>query len=143
MRAHQFTLGPFDAVAVFHPLLKSGRLLLLPSSLQISMMLPYDQCTVTLTFPKATVTQRAAMALGAKFKTIINVSGSCFDQATALSVEVSGGTHRLPFLDIDLELRCGETSILLRPGQSWSNDLSLLNLSEGQFLRGYICRIDL
>ena len=104
MRSDQFTLRPLDAVAVFHPLLKCSRLLLLTPSLQRRIILTNQQCAVALPLAKASVAQRAALALSAKFETVINVAGRRLDQATTLRVEVSGRTHSLPLLHIDPEL---------------------------------------
>src|SRR5215831_5743771 len=94
--SHQFALSAFNSVAMFHPLLESRCLLLLPARLQGSVVLADNQRAMSLAFAQTLRTQRAVLTLSTELESVANIAGEGLQQTAALGINSSGRTDCVP-----------------------------------------------
>ena len=69
---HQFALGAFNGIAMFHPLLESWCLLLVATRLQGGVVLADYQRAMSLAFAQTLRPQHAVVALSAELEPVTN-----------------------------------------------------------------------
>src|SRR5215469_3248982 len=119
--SHQFALGAFNGIAMFHPLLEGRCLLLLPTRLQGGVVLAHDQRAMLLAFAQTLRTQRAVVTLSTELESVANIAGGRLHQTATLGVNLSGRTDCVPLFDLNLELCSNEATILLWSGKCRSD----------------------
>ena len=135
MAPYQFTVGAFDGVVLFHPLLKGFDLHFQPAPLSPSMVLAHHQGSMLLPSGNTLSPPRAIVTVRAPFKAVADLARLLFFETAALSAQLAGRTERSTLFDFDLKgIGLEGRSARLSWRLGWAQQLTPFNFRFSQSL---------